>query len=112
MEGKLISPKQIIESVGVVDIEDYRQLVHSLQILKILDSGITKVKAQSLAKSEGVNIKSIPRFKIVFPEISLKNDKETVKNIDKSDYAKIYVSNLDYGVTDNNLSDFFFYLPS
>ena len=65
IDGKLISPKQIIESVGIVDIEDYRQLVHSLQILKILDSEIPKSKAQSLAKSKGISIKAIPRFKII-----------------------------------------------
>ena len=107
MDGKLISPKQIIESVGVVDIEDYRQLVHSLQILKILDSEIPKNKAQSLAKSKGVSIKAIPRFKIMYPETQLQNNPRIIKNIDTSDYAKIYVGNLDYSITEDSLSNFF-----
>ena len=107
IDGKLISPKQIIESVGIVDIEDYRQLVHSLQVLKILDSEIPKIKAQSLAKSKGISIKSIPRFKIIHPEIQLKNNHGIIKNIDTSAYAKIYVSNLDYGLTEEDLTQFF-----
>ncbi len=107
IDGKLVSPKQILESVGIVNIEDYRILVKSLQELKILDNGITKNKAQNIARVKNINLKTVPRFKISIPNVLPVSSKNIVKEIDKSDYAKIYVTNLDNTTKESDLQDFF-----
>ena len=108
IDGKLISPKEIWESVGIIDTEDYRILVNSLQKLKILDSGIPKDKAQTIARAKNINLKSVPRFKISLPNVVTVNSPKTVtRSVDKSDYAKIYVSNLDATIKESDLMNFF-----
>ncbi len=128
MDGKLISPKQIIENVGIVDIEDYRLLVQSMYRLGILTSELSKTAAQKEAKETSTPVKSIPRFKIIVPNQPLQKAitdlsktentatsptakpatvTQTVMVEDNADYAKIFVSNLDYAVTEKELINFF-----
>jgi ATP-dependent DNA helicase RecG len=106
INGRLISAKEIWEYVGIVDTEYYRQLIADLQKKEILISEIKKPAAQLLAKKQRVSVKSIPRFKIIDPN-SLPYKFESEKDYDKSDYAKIYVTNLPYSVTESQLEDFF-----
>lgn len=106
INGRLISAKEIWENVGIVDTEYYRQLIADLQKKEILISEIKKPAAQILAKKQRVSVKSIPRFKIIDPN-SLPYKNESEKECDKSDYAKIYVTNLPYSITENQLEDFF-----
>jgi len=106
INGRLISAKDIWENVGIVDTEYYRQLIADLQKKGILISEIKKTAAQILAKKQRVSVKSIPRFKIILPNsISIKAEIE--RDSDKSDYAKIYVTNLPYTITENQLEDYF-----
>ncbi len=92
--------------VGIVDTEYYRQLIADLQKKGILISEIKKTAAQILAKKQRVSVKSIPRFKIILPNsISIKAEIE--RDSDKSDYAKIYVTNLPYTITENQLEEYF-----
>ncbi len=110
IDGRLISPKQIWESVGIVDTEVYRQLIQSLQDYDILSSEVPKTKAQTIARTKKIPVKSIARFKIQIPKqkISTLNvSKVKTLDDDKSDYAKIYVSNLDYSVKETDLISFF-----
>jgi len=106
INGRLISAKEIWEYVGIVDTEYYRQLIADLQKKEILISEIKKPAAQLLAKKQRVSVKSIPRFKIIDPN-SHPYKFESEKDYDKSDYAKIYVTNLPYSVTESQLEDFF-----
>lgn len=63
-DGNLISPQNIIDRVGIVDIEHYRQLVQALQKIGVLVSNVTKGKAKQLAQKKKVGIRDIPRFRI------------------------------------------------
>jgi ATP-dependent DNA helicase RecG len=124
LDGKLISPKQIFESCGIVDTDYYRQLLHSLTSEGILQSEIDRTKAQSLAKSKGVSIKEVARFKVLLPT-SIKKVQNPAKALlpksktinsglipkknvsDTSDYSKIYIGNLNHSVTKEQLIAFF-----
>lgn len=106
INGRLISAKEIWENVGIIDTEYYRQLIAVLQKKGILLSEIKKPAAQIIAKKQRVSVKSIPRFKIVLPN-SISDKIEIDKEYDKSDYAKIYITNLPYSTTESQLEDFF-----
>lgn len=110
IDGRLISPKQVFDNVGIVDTEDYRQIIQSLQDLGILVSQVPKSKAQTIARNKKISVKDVPRFKIQIPNSKVsvsKIDKATKLETDSFDYAKIYVSNLDYSVKEKDLIDFF-----
>lgn len=125
LDGQLISPKQIWESVGIVDTEYYRQLIESLAKLNILITEIPRIKAQTIAQKKSISVKDVPRFKIMVPTeprpattppkvkpsggtpvkpSAIQPDRAPT---DPSDYAKIYVGNLDYSVTEQQLRAFF-----
>lgn len=63
-KDRLIAPQQIIDALDIVDTEDYRQLVHKMQLKGILYSGITKHQAYSRAKARRVPVRKIPRYRI------------------------------------------------
>lgn len=63
--GTLISPQNIIDSVGIVDTENYRKLVHSLQQNSIMISEIPKNRATHIARAKNIGIRDFPRFKIL-----------------------------------------------
>ncbi len=110
IDGRLVSPKQIWDSVGIIDTEVYRQLIKSLQDYGILNSEVPKPKAQSIAKTRKISVKNVPRFKVRIPKLKISIPKvDLVKTVDddKSEYAKIYVSNLDYSVKEDDLINFF-----
>ncbi len=110
IDGRLVSPKQIWDSVGIVDTEDYRQLIKSLQDFSILTSEVPKSKAQTIAKTKKISVKNVPRFKIQLPKLKVsspKVDKPKILVEDTSDYAKVYVSNLDYSIIESDLINFF-----
>src|SRR5574337_1065826 len=62
--GDLIAPNDIIRRLGIVDIEHYRRIVHSLQTKGLLESAIDKNKATRDAKKKKLSIRDFPRFKI------------------------------------------------
>lgn len=67
INGRLVSPQDIWENLGLVDTEHYRQLVRSLQELRILTSEIPKAKAQQSAREQRKGVREIPRFRISVP---------------------------------------------
>jgi ATP-dependent DNA helicase RecG len=107
LDGKLISTKQIWDSVGIVDTEYYRQLIEALRKIGILITEVPKMKAQSIAKNKKTSVKSIPRFKIIIPEQAKPVNQLIKEEDDTSEYSKIYVGNLDYSVTEAQLREFF-----
>ncbi|MBC6426498.1 MAG: putative DNA binding domain-containing protein [Ekhidna sp.] len=68
INGRLISPKEIFENVGIVDTEKYRLLVESLVELGILKRKISQNGAHSLAKKRRVSKKSVGIYEIVVPQ--------------------------------------------
>jgi ATP-dependent DNA helicase RecG len=113
--GDLISPKQIWDNVGIVDTDVYRQLLESLKEKKILISEIAKPQALQIAREKKIrDKKTIPRFKIVTPQkVSyqkhpvVKSETQGIESLDNSDYAKIYIENLPFDVSEEELVHLF-----
>lgn len=107
INGRLISPKEIFDNVGIIDTGAYTDLINSLQKLKILISRISQNDAQSQAKKQGKQKKSIPRFQIVLiQEEKLSTPmKGVIESADNSDYTKIFIGNVDYLVTEIELEN-------
>jgi ATP-dependent DNA helicase RecG len=108
INNRLVSPKEIFDNVGIVDTDDYRELIGSLQKLGILITKISKIQAQNQAKRIGRQTKSIPRYEIQLPKdksVAVANTSPLVGD-DKSDYSKVFVGNVDFSVSESELSDF------
>lgn len=100
VNGRLISAKEIFETVGIVDEKVYRELLQSLRKLGILQTTMSSNEATKLIKKYKGSRKAVPRFKIQRPT------SEAVKEVqddDRSDYARIYVGNVPYVITENQL---------
>ncbi|MFZ4633255.1 MAG: ATP-binding protein [Saprospiraceae bacterium] len=123
IDGKLISAKQIWESVGIVDTDNFRQLIESLREKSILSTDLGKEEAKKIAKKNGLSQKSIPRYRIT-PLFETKpaqkglkilgkipkrptSSQNRIKMDDASDYTKIFVAGLDYSITDAQLESYF-----
>lgn len=101
-----ISPQEIWDAVGIVDTDEYRQLLESLQKLGILCRSVNKNKAYSLAKSKKISKKSVPQFSIRIPvQIPIGSIQE--ERPDDIDYAKIFVNNIPYYSTESDLIEIF-----
>jgi len=104
INGRLISPKEIFDNVGIIDTDKYRKLVESLDELGILNREVSSPQAQSLAKKNKISKKSVGRYKILHPDF----DKKRMANIqekDESDYAKIFVGGLDWHVEEDDIEN-------
>ena len=66
--GRLLSRKEITDAVGITDTTVFTNLVNELQKKRILVSTIPQTKKTGEAKSKGVDLKDLPRFKVVTPE--------------------------------------------
>lgn len=105
INGRLISTKEIFEQVGIVSEDSYRQLIESLRKLGILHNMLSRTAAHNLAFKKGISNKSVPRYQITIPTqniIPLKNEE-----IDTSDYAKVYLVNIPYALTESEISAIF-----
>ncbi len=103
--GRLISPKEIFDSVGIVDTEKYRQLVESLANLEILERVVSSSQAFSLAKKKAISKKSIGIYKI---EIPSRQDKLTEKEViekDASDYSKLFIGGVDWYAKEEDIEN-------
>lgn len=103
INNRLVSPKEIFEIVGIVDTDYYRQLVESLRELGILTTKVSYAEAQRLSKEKRISKKSVPRFLITMPS---ENVSELLEK-DSSDYAKIFVGNVDYTATEKDIEELF-----
>ena len=63
-DGALISPQNIIDRAGIVDIEIYRQLLDSLKKKGILHTEVPKPAAKNISRKRRIGIREVPRFKI------------------------------------------------
>ncbi len=104
INGRLVSPKEIFENVGIVDTEEYRLLVESLDELGILKREISSSQAQTQAKKNKVSKKSIGRYKIVKPNSASYEMQSKALN-DDSDYAKVFVGNVDWFANENDIAN-------
>ncbi len=112
--GNIIAPQDIWESLGIVDTEHYRQLIESLQVLRILRSEVPKAVAQKEARRRRTSVRKVPRFKITVPEregmvaskpaVSEPICDERANNPDPE--ARLWIANLPSSIEESELTEF------
>lgn len=114
-EGKLISPQEIWDSLGIVDTEHYRQLIKSLQDIGVLRSEVAKPLAQKKARELRTSVRKVPRFIIGVPKGEAKNvliKASPVMPIEDSTSdnpnadARLFLANLPYSISETTLIEF------
>lgn len=112
--GSQISADDIWNAVGIVDTEDYRKLVYSLQIKGILASTMGSIGAlRAAAKKARIPFKKFKRFYIIKPEQrGASRDIRLSKDTDGSDINefvanKAYVTNIPYEIKEDDLYELF-----
>jgi len=111
--GHVISPKEIWDAVGIVDTEYYRQLLESLRRLGILRRSVNKNSAHFQAKRKKIPVKHIPQFSIELPtQAAVATPKPPAAPVesgppDDADYAKVYVVNIPYDVSEEAVLEVF-----
>lgn len=106
INGRLISPKEIFEHVGIIDTDYYRQILEDLRELGVLENKVSSVEAQKMRQKRGVSKKSIPRFQISPPSTSVQgspSELTTEEQRDDSDYAKVFVAGVDWYASEREL---------
>jgi ATP-dependent DNA helicase RecG len=108
INGRLISPKEIFDHVGIIDTDYYRRIVEDLRKLGILKDTVSKNEVTKIWQKQGGSKKAIPRFQIVPPNSfgmhkSIPLEQEEMR--DTSDYAKLFVTGLDWSVTESELEN-------
>ncbi len=102
-KGELLSPKQIWDTVGIVDTDVYRSYIEKLRKKGVLVSEISKTRAVLLAKKTHKDKKSIPRFRIIIPKNESEKMNIQAEPLDSSDYAKIFVENVHYDCQEEDI---------
>ncbi len=104
--GRVISPKEIWDAVGIVDTDYYRQLLESLRKLGILSRTINKSSAIYAARRRRIPVKHVPQFSISLPS-QLPPSARKQEPPDDADYAKVYVVNIPYDTKESELAEAF-----
>ncbi len=109
IHGRLISPQQIFDNVGIVDTEQYRQLLQSLMDLGVLHSVVSRVQAQNKAKSMKTSVKNIARFVVTAPgqaPPSYEDRYSAVISHLRQD-CTIYIKNIPFNAQETDLTSLF-----
>ena len=114
IDGNIIAPQDIWDSLGIVDTEHYRQLIRSLQDLGILGSEIRKEAAQKKARIRRIPVRKIPRFKInpkqqelpKQPSGQLSKEEDDAIRDSPDPRAKLWLGNLPYELEETALVEF------
>lgn len=97
VNGRLISAKEIFENVGIVDEKEYRELIESIRLLGILSTTMSSDEASKYKHKYGGSRKAVPRYQI--HKVNTKSI-DLIKEEDRSDYARIYVGNIPYEISE------------
>lgn len=103
VNGRLISAKEIFETVGIVDEKAYRELIESIRILGILETTLNANEISNQRKKFGGSRKAVPRYTIHMPNENIVT--KTQEEEDRSEYARIYVGNIPYELEDTELNE-------
>jgi len=110
-DGNLFSAQDIWDAVGIVDTEDYRKLVYSLQTKGILAGKFGNLAmARNAAKKARVPYRKFKRFYIIRPDMRGQARSENIKESDiakEYDEEKIYVTNIPYHISETDLYELF-----
>lgn len=103
VDGRLVSAKEIFDSVGIVDEKAYRELVESLRVLGIIENTLSPTQISYQRKKYNGSRKAVPRYLVHLPnETTVSKSQE---DLDRSEYARIYVGNIPYTVNDEEIID-------
>lgn len=105
IDGHEISPKEIWESVGIIDTDNYRQLIDSLRRKKIIKRSKKKPQIYRIARSKGIGKKSVPQLFIISP--STTQSFETNDIIDDAEYTKVFIANIPRDIEEKTLIENF-----
>lgn len=100
--GELISPQNIIDRAGIIDIEQYRQLLVSLKKKNLINTEVSKQSAKRISRKDQIGIRDVPRFMIVTDQNSapseIKTNSKPQRTADsaeeKQGYYEVFVGNL------------------
>jgi len=106
INGRLVSTKEIFEQVGIVSEQAFNELIQSLKNLGILQNKLSQIQVTNQRKHFGNSRKAVPRFEISLTPKSLLRETPPI-DIEKSEYAKIYITNIPYIVTEEELEKVF-----
>ncbi len=106
INGRLVSTKEIFEQVGIVSEDYYRQLIESLRKMGILQNKLSQVQVTNQRKLYDNSRKAVPRFEISLP-VKSPIKSPTQIDIETSEYAKVYITNIPYVVTEAELERLF-----
>ncbi len=101
VNGRLISAKEIFETVGIVDEKAYRELIESLRVIGLLETTLNGDEVTNQKRKYGGLRKAVPRYTVRIPQEAAKPSK---MDDDRSDYARIYVGNIPYELQDSEIS--------
>jgi ATP-dependent DNA helicase RecG len=102
VNGRLISAKEIFETVGIVDEKAYRELIESLRLIGLLETTLDANEISSQRKKYGGSRKAVPRYTIHLPNESM--IQKSQEDVDRSEYARIYVGNIPYDVEEKEIN--------
>ncbi len=105
-DGHLISPQEIWDAVGIVDTDYYRQLLESLREKNLLHRKVSANRAFQMAKNRKTSKKRIAQFGIRNPS-EAKRTKPDEKPADTMEYAKVFVGNIPFEATEEDISEAF-----
>ena len=110
--GNVFSAEDIWNTVGIVDTEDYRKLVYSLQEKGILAAKYgNTTKAKRIAKKERTPYKKFKRYYVIKPELrgqarsQITRDSKSIKH--EYEEERIYVTNIPYEIKEDDLFELF-----
>lgn len=103
VDGRLISAKEIFETVGIVDEMNYRELIEALQKKGILKNTLNQAKLSSLKGKYKGSRKAVPRYLIELPKAV--SEIENTEENDRSEYARIYVGNISPKTTEEEVNN-------
>lgn len=110
--GELISTQNIIDRVGIVDMEHYRQLSEHLQKQGLLKSEMSNGQALKISRTKKIGKRDVPRYRVCVPKnqapleaANLKKKAEVV--VADSKTFDIFVGNIPIECTEADLFDTF-----
>lgn len=103
INSRLISAKAIFEAVGIVDEKAYRELIESLRKIGLLETTLNGDEVTNQKRKYGGLRKAVPRYTILVPKG--KDAPPQKDDEDRSEYARIYVGNVPYNLTEDDLKN-------
>lgn len=100
----IISPQEIWDACGIVDTEDYRQIIENLYQLRILKRAKEHDAVIREARIKRIPKKQIHRYQVAIPS-ALKP--APIEKYDEPDYAKLFIGNISPTTSEDELLEFF-----